>query len=351
MSIPGTYLPVKDSRGIREAVMRAVYLICGGVVAALAFAAAEQARAQEVFRVGITAPTVNMLPLWMARDAGLFRMRGLNVEIVTTDGGSRGLAMVGQGRLQAMTVGLSATIDANTKGGDYRLIASGANTMSFRFVGASGVTAGALRGKIVGVSAFGSESDVAATMALRQLGLTRQDVRLVEAGGTLDRLEALRAGRIAATALNEPADSQAARSGLPLLVDLKANLPWIFTALVVNRGYIETNRATLLNFLRAYGEGIHLALADEARAKRVLAAEFAQFSPEIVQITYDDFKARVPRDATPSPEGIATQLREFASLGIPLKSANAADYVDASLIEELKREGFFAAMAAKYGTR
>ena len=54
--------------------MRAVHLICAAVVAALSLAAKVQADAQEVFRVGITAPTVNMLPLWMARDAGLFRM-------------------------------------------------------------------------------------------------------------------------------------------------------------------------------------------------------------------------------------------------------------------------------------
>jgi NitT/TauT family transport system substrate-binding protein len=331
--------------------MRAVYVISAALGAALGLAATAAAGAQEIFRVGITAPTVNMLPLWMARDAGLFRMRGLNVEIVNTEGGSRGLAMVGEGRLEAMTVGLSATIDANTKGGDYRLIASGANTMSFRFFGAAGVSGISLRGKTVGVSSFGSESDVAATMALRQLGLARGDVTIVESGGTLDRLEALRAGRIAATALNEPADSQAQMSGLPLLVDLKADLPWVFTAIVVDRPYLETHRATLLNFLRAYGEGIHLALADETRAKRVLAAEFPRFSSEVLQITYDDFKARVPRDAAPSQAGIETMLREFPGLGIPLKSADPSDYVDASLIDELNREGFFAAMHAKYRTQ
>jgi len=101
----------------------------------------------------------------------------------------------------------------------------------------------------------------------------------------------------------------------------------------------------------ALDHALHLALADEARAKRVLAAEFTQFSPEIVQITYDDFKTRVPRDAAPAPAGIATMLREFPLLGIPLKSANASDYVDASLIEDLRREGFFAAMQAKYRTQ
>ena len=301
------------------------------------------------FKVGIAAPTVNMLPLWMGLEAGLFKARGLDVEIVNTDGGSRGLAEVGAGRLQAMTVGLSATIDANGKGGDYRLIASGANTMSFRFFGAKGVAgAAALKGKTVGVSAFGSESDSAASMALKQLGLTRRDVKMVEAGGTLKRLEALKSGALAATALNEPADTQASRDGLPLLIDLKANLPWIFTAIVMDRRYLAAHRDLVKDFLRAYVEGIHLALSDAARAKAVLAAQFKDFSPDVVQATYDDFKARVPRDAAPSREGAQTMLRELPGLGAPVKSTNAADYVDASLIEDLRREGFFDAMKSKY---
>src|ERR1700712_4607841 len=83
------------------------------IFAALVFEAPAFAAAS--FKVGIAAPTVNMLPLWMGRDAGLFQQRGLDVAIVNTDGGSRGLAQVGQGRLQAMIVGLSAVIDANGK--------------------------------------------------------------------------------------------------------------------------------------------------------------------------------------------------------------------------------------------
>ena len=320
-------------------------------IAALGFAAVAgqaNAAAPVSFKIGIAAPTVNMLPLWMGQQTGLFKARGLDVVIVNTDGGSRGLAQVGEGRLQAMTVGLSATIDANGKGGDYRLIASGANTMSFRFFGAKGVSAAALKGRKIGVSAFGSESDSAASMALKQLGLARRDVTLVEAGGTLKRLEALKSGAIAATALNEPADTQARRDGLPLLVDLKANLPWIFTAIVMDRRYLALHRDEVKNFLRAYIEAIHVALSDAPRAKSVLAAEFKDFPPDVVQAAYDDFKARVPRDALPSREGAEIMLRELPGLGSPVKSTNVADYVDASLIEDLRREGFFDAMKQKY---
>ena len=116
----------------------------------------------------------------------------------------------------------------------------------------------------------------------------------------------------------------------------------------MDRNYLAAHRDVVKDFLRAYVEGIYVALSDSSRAKTVLAAEFKDFSPAIIQATYEDFKARVPRDATPSRKGAETMLREFPTLGTPVKSTKIADYVDASLIEELRREGFFNAMKKKY---
>lgn len=305
-----------------------------------------QLRAAELtsFRVGIAAPTVNMLPLWVAQASGLFKTRGLDVEIVDTAGGSRGLAQVGSGKLQAMMVGLSAVLDANRRGGNYRLIASGANSMSFRFFGAKGISgADALRGRKVGISAFGSESDSAATMALKSLGLMRGDVQIVEAGGTLTRLDALRSARIAATALNEPADTEAKRAGLPLLADLKADLPWIFTAIAMDRIYLTAHRQQARKFLQAYIEGIDLALADPVRARKILAGEFMTFSPPAVDAAYEDFRARVPRDARPSRAGAELMLRETGNAAKPL-----TDYIDTTLLDDLGRDGFFDDLKRRY---
>jgi hypothetical protein len=116
----------------------------------------------------------------------------------------------------------------------------------------------------------------------------------------------------------------------------------------LTRSDVSVHRNAVKDFLRAYVEGIYVALSDGSRAKAVLAAEFKDFSPEVIQATYDDFKARVPRDAAPSRVGAETMLKELPTLGTPVKSANVADYVDSSLIEELRREGFFDAMKKKY---
>jgi ABC-type nitrate/sulfonate/bicarbonate transport system substrate-binding protein len=308
------------------------------------------AHAATPFKAGITGPTVNMLPLWLARDEALFRAHGLDVEIVVTDGGSRGLAEIGQGRLQEMTVGLSAVLDANSKGANYRLVASGANNLSLGFYAASGVTTGAqLKGRTIGISARGSESDTAAMFALRRLGLARGDVRIVELGGTEKRLDALKSGAVAASALNAPVNFMAERVPLPKLVDLANDVPWIFTGLVFSRDLIATDRDTVKNFLRGYIEGVYFALSNAARAKATLAREFKGLDASIVQATYDDFKRRVPRDARPSREGAAARIRELPAFGVAVKSTNVADYIDTSLLDELTREGFFDAMKNKYG--
>jgi NitT/TauT family transport system substrate-binding protein len=290
-----------------------------------------------------------MLPMWMAESAGLFRARGLKVEIVNTDGGSRGLAAVSAGQLQAMNVGLSAVIDANKKGGDLRLIASSANTFSFGFFSAADVKAAAdLKGQRVGISSLGSESDTAVSLALKQLGLARQDVTVVEAGATLKRLEALRAGQIKATALNEPANILAERHGLPKLVDLAEDVPWIFNGVVVSRAYLAAHRHTVMKFLEAYVEGIYVALADEERTKAVLAAEFKTLDPSVVKATYDDFKRRIPRDAAPSQKGAENMLSQLPALGTEVPSRTVSDYVDASLIEKLRGKGYFNGLKQNY---
>ena len=319
------------------------------LLSAVLLLAMPQAHA-ETFGVGIAAPTVNMLPLWMAEDAGLFKSRGLDVVIVNTEGGSRGLALVGEGKLAIMTVGLSAVIEANGKGGDYRLIASAANTMSFDFFGAKGIASAAnLKGKTVGVSAFSSESDLAARLALKQLGLAGADVTRVETGGTITRLNALKRGNIAATALNEPAASMAERDGLPKLVALSQDLPWIFTGIVADRNYLTAHRGLFVDFLRAYIEAIALALSDAPRAKKVLAAHFRDMTPDVLDITYADFVRRVPRDAAPSQAGAETMLREEPAFGATVKSTRVSDYIDDTLIQELRKSGFIAEIARKYG--
>src|SRR5262249_45508125 len=126
------------------------------------------------FKVGISEPVNTVLALWMAQAAGLYAAQGLDVEIISMNGGSRGAQELQSGRIDAMHVGLSSVIRLNQDGGDLRTIASLSNVIRFTFFTAPGVkTAADLRGGVVGVSTFGSESDSTVTLALARLGMRR----------------------------------------------------------------------------------------------------------------------------------------------------------------------------------
>ena len=149
------------------------------------------------------------------------------------------------------------------------------NVIRFTFFSAPGVkTAADLKGGVIGVSTFGSESDSTVTLALRRLGMTRDDVILKEYGGAARRLAALKSGEIKASAINEPVASQAREQGINVMVDLVAEqVPWLFSSVVVRRADIADRRDLIARFLKAAIEGNYLAFADERRAKDVLARE------------------------------------------------------------------------------
>jgi ABC-type nitrate/sulfonate/bicarbonate transport system substrate-binding protein len=313
----------------------------------VALAGSQPAGAQEAieFKAGISDPVNTVLAWYTARDAGFYAAHGLKVDIVNMNGGSRGAAELQAGRLDVMHVGLSSVIRVNRGGGELRSIASLSNVIRFTFFSAPGVkTAEDLKGGVIGVSTFGSESDSTVTLALARLGLTRNDVTLKEYGGGMRRLDAVKSGEIKATPMNEPIASLARAQGVNVLVDLvPEQIAWVFSSIVVRRADIAGGRDRLLRFLKATIEGNYLALTDAARAKEVLAKELRITDPKILDITYNDFKAQSPADLEISRPGAENILVQF-----PGGSQKVEDYIDTSLLDALRSEGYFAAMQQKY---
>jgi len=298
------------------------------------------------FKVGISDRVNTVLPLWMAEAGGFYGAQSLKVELVTMGGGSRGAQELQAGRIDVMRVGLSSVVQANGAGGDLRAIASMSNVIRFTFFSASGVkTAADLKGGVIGVSTFGSESDSTVTLALRRLGLTRDDVTLKEYGGAAQRLAALKSGQIKASAINEPVASQARNEGINVMVDLVAEqIPWVFSSVVVRRDDLMSRRDLLTRFLKAAIEGNYLAFSDDKLAKDVLARELKVTDRKIVDISYDDFRKQSPLDMELSrlgAENVIAELPDGARTGLE-------GIIDPSILDDLRRQDFFTALQRKY---
>ena len=145
----------------------------------IAAAAGAQAQTLTTFRFGISAPVVTIFPVWMAEAGGFYEKEGLKVEVINMEGGTRGLQVLMSGEIQGMHVGLAPAVLANKQGADLRLVTSTCNTIPITMFTKTGVGLGDLKGKTFGISTFGSETDIAISILLKQQGLTRQERHLL----------------------------------------------------------------------------------------------------------------------------------------------------------------------------
>jgi len=319
---------------------------------AFVFAGLQVAAADDLtpFRIGISAPVVTIFPVWMAQAAGLDAKEGLKAESISMEGGSRGVQVLLSGEIQAMHVGLAPVVQANKQGADLRLVTSTANTIPITIFTSPAIkTAQDLKGKTIGISTFGSETDVAVSIALQRLGLSRQDVTISQIGGSSQRFGALIAGRIDAAPLLEPTITAAKEKGFNPILDLAATAtPWIFDGVVVADSYLKEHRDTLTHYVKAYVAGAYLALSDVKRAKEVIAQKYKTSDPTVVDATYNDFKRLLPLDLAPSIAGANNVIAQLGAIGLEVGSKNVNDYVDLSIIEGLKKAGYFDEMAKAY---
>jgi NitT/TauT family transport system substrate-binding protein len=345
-------MPQKAGRRRKEETMRIATFPMSllGLALALALGMPHARAADPVpFKIGISAPVVTIFPVWMAEAGGFYAKEGLKVEVINMEGGTRGLQVLLSGEIQAMHVGLAPAVLANKQGADLRLVTSTCNTIPITMFTKSGVGMADLKGKTFGISTFGSETDIAIGILLKQQGLTRQDVTVSQIGGSSQRFGALVAGRIDVAPLIEPAITLARERGFNPIIDLAAaGTPWIFDSVVVTSGYLKQNRDTLTRFVKAYIAGAYLALADETKAKEVIAQKFKTSDPKVIAATYADFKRLMPLDAAPTVDGAKNVLDQLVAIGSDIGSRDVNDYLDLGIIAQLKQEGYFAQMAKAY---
>lgn len=119
--------------------------------------------------------------LWMAREAGLFEKNGLRAEVAYIRSGTTMSQALLAGELQIAQTGGPAALQAAVGGADFVLIAVALNTTPIVLMGTVSKME-ELKGKAIGVTRYGSNTDISARYALRKFNLQPdKDVALTEA--------------------------------------------------------------------------------------------------------------------------------------------------------------------------
>jgi NitT/TauT family transport system substrate-binding protein len=152
--------------------------------------------------VGYSAQAGSLAPIWITKEAGIFKKHDLDVELLVIPGGPTAAAALLSGEVPIAVVGGPAVVSSNLAGSDPVMVAGIVNTFTFQIVTVKGITSyQQLKGKRLGVNRYGASPDVAARFALKRMGIDAKELTILQLGEQSTRLQAMMAGQLEAAVL------------------------------------------------------------------------------------------------------------------------------------------------------
>lgn len=300
-----------------------------------------QALAESPLRIG-TIFSVTQAPLWVAMEARLFEKYGIkNIEVIRFSGGQPVTRSLIAGDIQISTTGGAAVVNARLKGADVVIVARTVGVFPYTLYVSKDIREPMdLKGKKLAVSSIGGSGYVAAVYALKQLGLDpEKDVTMLQLGDFGTRLGALAVGNVQGTLLLPPFTIRARELGLRPLYDLVGSgIQYPINQITTSQSFIKTQRETMKAFLKGLVVGLARFRTERDFGISVLSKNLREKDPKILQETYDFWLKVFPKIPYPGPED-ATIFLDFMQVK---GQHDPKEFVDASLMEELEREGFLA---------
>jgi NitT/TauT family transport system substrate-binding protein len=302
------------------------------------------AAAERALRVAYPAPAGAFLPLWAARDAGIFKKHGLAVELVAVGSSTRGVAAMVSGDLDILAGGGTGGVTAQLQGyTDMALFANVIRTFLFSVMVHPAITdVSQLRGKRMGVTRFGGTLDFVARQYIKRNGMEPgKDVTFVQIGAMPDIVVAVVSGAIESGVIGIPQNFLAKKQGLRELADLsESGARYALAAFVAKRSFLSENHDVMVRFMKTLVEGIHFLKTRPKEGMEILKRYTRIDAPDIVQPAYDLHTKLFPRVPEIYPEDLKLVLEEVAMTTAKAKNANPASFIDGRAAKEVLSSGF-----------
>lgn len=319
-----------------------VLVLLLGIYAGMPMANAASAGLTKI-RVGYPSPSASMYPLFVTKEAGIFEKHGLDAELIYV----QGVQMVQvhtAGQLDFTSTSGIVTLQSSVNGSDLILLANSIESHLMKVIAHPSIGGPAdLKGKSIGITRFGSLTDLALRPVLEQWKLEpNKDVSLVQIGRLSDIVPAIQQKRIAAGMLSFPTSFFAEKLGLKALYDLsESGIEVPTTTIAVSRAYANANRDRVLQYMKAYLEGTHRLLTDREMGIKALRRYGGIQDQELLAATYDLFTSRyIKKVPTLTVKAVQNALQLVAESNPKAKSRRPAEFMDTSFMDQLEKSGF-----------
>ena len=299
--------------------------------------------AADRMRIAYSSISGAYIGIWAAREAGFFAKESLDDQIIFIPSATQLSQVIVAGDVDIASLGGGPIMAAAISGADMKIIGNNVNKMIFSVHTKPEVKSmEELRGKRIGVTRFGSSSDVSARYALRKHNLDPQkDVVLLQLGSMTSIFGALKSGAIEAALVSPPTQFLSESLGFKELVSV-TDMDYAYPnpAMAVPGALIRKKPDSIDRFMRAYVRGVHRARIDRDFAIRTLAKYTTVTDPVLLGKTYDFYVGKV---VEPAPHvnmaGLQNALDDLARSVAAAKTAKPEQFVDMRFLERVEKSG------------
>ena len=297
----------------------------------------------ERMRIGYSSISGSYLGIWVAHDAGYFAKEKLDDQIVLIPSGSQLAQVVTAGEIDVAALNGSSAMAAALQHADIKIIGNTTNKLIFSiYVRPEIKTIEDLKGKKIGVTRFGSATDIAARFALRKHNLDPQkDVTILQMGAMSSIMGGLQGGSIDAGLVSPPTLFAVEKMGFKELVSVTdMGLAFPNPSLVVQGGILRKKPESVDGFMRAYVRGIHRARTDKEFALKSIANYTKIEDPAVLQKAYDLYVGKVLEKAPyVNMVGMRNALADLAKTVPAAKDAKPEQFIDMQFLDRLEQSG------------
>jgi NitT/TauT family transport system substrate-binding protein len=290
----------------------------------------------------------------LAKDVGFYEKHGLAADVIYIGSTTISIAAILAGDVQVGNAAGSGVASAAVRGGDLVSVACFINVLAYELVVLETIRSPEdLKGKSIGISRFGSASDVAARELLKGVGLKPvEDVSILQIGGASDRAAAFSRGVIAGFP-SPPGNVKLIPGALPHRVlanmgDLEKPYPLPFICAVTTKSYLARKRETVKRVVMALVEASHYFKTNKEGTQKVIAKYLRGANRAYLEDAYRATAKIIERVPYTTREGMKIQLDEAFKHSRGSK-ITVDDLIDDSIVRELEKEGFIERVYGKKG--
>ena len=302
----------------------------------------DSAAAADKLRISYSAVNATQAFLWVALDKGIFAKHGLEGELLYINSGTMNIAALLGGSVQ-IAGGGPVSIEARLRGVKLTILGNPLPWLASNLVVHPDIKGIAdLPGKIAGISRFGSSTDQGFRYLFRKNGLNvDRDLKMLQMGGDSSRVAALKTGTIHYTFLGAAATDNARALGFRVLATAQQMaIPFPWTSVVVEDGWLNKNRELAYRYMKAGTEAIVTLKRSRADSERIISKYMKINDPKLAATEFDFVASLMPDYITPTLEGTKLILENFGKEYPDAPRRDPKEFVDSSIMDRLKQEKF-----------